>query len=132
MGELGELLGFLIVISFGLASLKYILKIIDQKYFQVKTEKPKLYKQFKSIYQFIEKYHGLFGLASVLFILLHFSVQIVYAKFSYTGLITAILLILQVSLGIYGKKAIRSTWYKFHLLLPILIVISFIFHLILT
>jgi len=130
MGELGEFLGFLIVISFVLAASKYILKLVDERYFVNKDKKTKLYKNFSKIYALADKYHSLFGILAVIFVLLHFLVQIVYAHFSYTGLITAILMILQVSLGIYGNKATTSKWYKFHLLLPILIVLAFISHLI--
>ncbi|QWB96311.1 hypothetical protein KHQ89_02430 [Mycoplasmatota bacterium] len=130
MEDLGEFLGFLIVVFFGLAASKYFLKLVDDKYFITKDKKTKLYKIFSEVYSFVDKYHGLFGILAVIFVLLHFLVQIVYAQFSYTGLITAILMILQVSLGIYGNKATTSKWYKFHLLLPIFIILAFISHLI--
>ncbi len=130
MGELGEFLGFLIVVCFVLAGMKYVFRLVDEKYFLTKVEEPKIYKTFKKIYDLLEKYHALFGILALVFIIAHLTVQTIYVHFSYTGIITAGLMAIQIGLGLYGKKATTSGWYKIHRILPILIAISFFLHLV--
>ena len=129
MGELGELLGFLIVFFFVLAFAKYVFRLLDEKYFQLKEKEPKVYSIFKKIYNLLEKYHSLFGYLALFFIIAHLVVQTVYIRFSYTGIITAGLMVIQIVLGLYGKKATTESWYKIHKVLPFLIAISFFTHL---
>lgn len=129
MGELGEFLGFLIVVFFILTASKYIFRMIDEKYFQLKSDEPKIYGVFKKVYDILDKYHGLFGILAFVFIVAHLVVQTIYIRFSYTGIVTAGLMTIQIALGLYGKNATTSKWYDVHKILPILIAISFFLHL---
>ncbi len=129
---MGEFLGFLIILFYALTISKYVLKLIS-KYFGERLSKyKKFYEIYRKLNMFVTKYHKLFGLSTILFILIHFIVQFTTIGLSITGLIAASTMILQVLLGIYAvlTKKINNTWKFLHRIIAIIILIAITIHVI--
>lgn len=129
---MGEFLGLLIILFYALTISKYILKLIT-KYFGERLSK---YKRFYEIYRkvstFISKYHKIFGLLTIIFILIHFIVQFSTIGLSITGVIAALLMLFQVLLGLYAvlTKKINNTWRLLHRLISFIILIAILIHIV--
>ena len=117
MKELGEFLGWLIIISYGLTVLNFIVKAVNKKYSKQIAKNIKFKKHFTAVMRFIIKNHKFFGFATVGFILIHFAVQFTNRGLNITGLIAAIIMILQIFLGMYGayiNKKRAGAWFYTH------------------
>lgn len=130
--ELGELLGWLIVISYVLASNSYIIKLVNKKYYRQINKNSTVRKIFNKTMRSIIKNHRLFGFSAVTFILIHFIIQFTNYGLSKKGLLAALLMIIQVGLGIHGTnvdKKYRSLWLFFHRAIALLLLFAILRHL---
>ena len=127
---MGEFLGLLIILCYALTISKYILKLIT-KYFGERLSKyKKFYELYRKLNMFVTKYHKIFGLLTIIFILIHFIVQFSTIGLSITGLIAALLMLFQVILGIYGviTKKINNTWKLLHKIISLIILMAILIH----
>ncbi|GAU78254.1 hypothetical protein [Fusibacter sp. 3D3] len=130
MSDLGEFLGLLIITSYGLTLLSFLLKW-KYKYFKKQINEITWIKdRFTKIMKFFVKYHRFFGFATVLFILMHFGVQFSRYGVNITGALAAGLMFLQVGIGVYGfKMAKRSKlWLWSHRTLAVVIGVAIWIH----
>jgi len=131
MNELGELFGSLIIILYVLTISKYILRNVDKKYSE-QISKFKYYNIYLKIKKIIMKYHRVFGVSTILVLLIHFIMQFTSKGISITGALAATLLISQVVLGIYmviNKKKLKPLL-KIHKIISIIILLAILIHII--
>jgi hypothetical protein len=78
----------------------------------------------------IVKNHRYFGFAAVIFVLLHFSIQFITHGPSITGIVAALIMALQIGLGIYGHKVKKKgkTWLMIHRSVAVMILIAILIH----
>lgn len=131
--EFGNFLGFLIILFYGLTILNFILKYINKNYKDIIKNNKLLSKYFHVILKIIVKYHKVFGLLTILFILLHFAIQYMYKWISITGIVASIFMVLQVLLGAYGlyTKKRGGKWLFFHRVISVMIMVTILIHIIL-
>lgn len=129
-GELGEFFGGFIIFLYALTVLNYIVKFINKKFRDKLVKNQKFYQLFLKLMKFIIKHHKLFGVLTVVFILLHFALQFIQYGLSITGVIAAFIMLLQVVLGIYGFKMKKRSkpWLIAHRLIAVLLLIVIIIH----
>ncbi|BCN32293.1 cytochrome b5 domain-containing protein [Anaeromicropila herbilytica] len=131
MGEIGNLFGWLIVISYVGTMLNYVVKAINRKYGK-KIAKNQNAKQIMSLLMKVfVKYHRLFGYATVVFLIVHYVMQYMNFGFNITGTVAAALMIIQVLVGIYGSyraKKRAGAWFFTHRLIGILLILGIVLH----
>ncbi len=130
MGELGEFFGFLIIVFYALAVLNFCFKTLNRNFQSTLKKNEDFYKIYMKILKFFAKYHRYFGGATILIILVHFTIQFTQFGISITGGIAASLMLLQVGLGIYGqfkKKKIKA-WLMIHRSIAALLFIAILIH----
>lgn len=130
MGELGELLGILIIVCYAVTVLNYFVKFIHRKYRETLKKNEGFYKVYTTVMKFLVKSHKVFGFLTIAFILLHFYIQFTYIELSITGLIAAGIMLLQVLLGIYGWKVKKKgrTWLYIHRSIAAVLLIAILIH----
>ena len=130
MRELGEFLGILIIISYGLTLLSFILKWLNKHFKKPIYEIEWLKNKFPKVMKYFVKYHRFFGFLAVLFILLHFGVQFSRYGVNLTGALAAGLIFLQVGIGIYGFKKSKGskTWLWLHRSVAVMIGVAILIH----
>lgn len=129
--QIGGLLGNIVLILFLLALLNYVVKYINRNYRKQLMKNEAGYQLFTKVMRFTVKNHKYFGLTVIIFLLLHFAVQMSLYGISITGAIAAIFMLAQIGLGYYGSKAKNKgkTWLKAHRLIAVLLLISVLVHL---
>ena len=130
MRDVGGFLGILIIFSYGLTLLNFLLK---WAYKNIKTQinkVPVLKTEYTRVMRFFIKYHRYFGFTTIVFILMHFSVQFSRYGASLTGATAAILMLTQVVVGIIGLKSSKKSkaWLWVHRALAIGIGIAILIH----
>jgi len=130
MDEIGELLGFLIIVFYSLAVLNFCFKFANRKFKGTLKKKESFYKIYMSILKILLKYHKYFGGATILMILLHFLVQYNQRGISITGIVAAGMMLLQIVLGMYGqfKKVKNKNWLIIHRGIAVVILITIVIH----
>jgi hypothetical protein len=128
--QLGEFMGTIIVILYSLTILNYIVKFINKKYRTQLMKNEVLYKYFMTLMKFVIQKHKLFGLLTILFILLHFTIQFNQYGLNIPGVIAACIMLLQVGLGIYGSitKKRSKPWLMVHRTIATVLLITIIIH----
>lgn len=136
--ELGELTGFILIGLFILLGFRYVLKA----YFIINAKKldknSQFYKILVKVMSLNKTLHPYIGYAAILLIAIHSFIQTgwnLYIDFStITGIITGVLLVLNVISGLVGEyifKPIRPKWWIWvHRILTILIGINILVHII--
>ncbi len=105
MQLLGPALGIATAVLFGLAILNFLVKWINRKWVM------KLPKEnaFRSVYQttmkFLVKNHRYFGFGAAALMVAHVVIQIIFAWVSITGIITAALAVVTMTIGIVLFKS---------------------------
>lgn len=124
--RLGRILGILIVLFFGMASMNLVVKWIHRTYGDSMKKNRGFYEKYTSWMRFFVKYHRVFGAMAVLFMLIHFGVQYYNLGFSPSGALAAALLLLQALLGGYGSrnKTGEKGWLKAHRVIPVLLLFA--------
>ena len=127
LSEYGGILGICIIILYVLTILNYVMKFLNKRFGQ----KLKAYPAFTGSLKFIVRNHKLFGLLTVVFLLIHFLIQFNYYGLSVTGAIAAGVLLLQVALGIYGTKVQskkKKTWLFSHRFIAVALLVAILVH----
>lgn len=130
--NLGELLGWLLVITLTSTILNYCIKFVN-KHFGKSIQKNEIAKNvMKFLMKVFVKNHRFFGMGTILILLLHFLVQFTTYGPNLTGTLAAILLFIQAGLGMYGsikKKPRKGIWFIAHRIIAVFIVMAVILHL---
>lgn len=130
--NIGELLGWLLVITLTATILNYCIKFVN-KHFGKSIQKNETAKNvMKFLMKVFVKNHRFFGLGTILILLLHFLVQFTTYGPNLTGTLAAILLFIQAGLGMYGsikKKPRKGIWFIAHRIIAVFIVMAVILHL---
>ena len=132
--EIGELLGWLIVVAYSGTLMNFITKYINKKIMADKAASQKMKDIMKLLLKVFVKNHRLFGFATILFILIHLILQFLTFGLNTTGLIAASLMLLQVFMGMYGTalhKKRTSLWFHMHRIIAVAILLGVALHLIL-
>lgn len=105
--DLGKALGVCVVVLYLFTILNYLMKLVNKTYGKrMKELKAGFHAVFVQTLRFIVKQHRLAGVLAFLFLAAHVVVQ--YSAYGYinqTGLVAAIILFLQVMLGVHGAKS---------------------------
>lgn len=131
MYKLGDFFGWLTIVLFAGTAANYVIKIINKKWgkrFSSSGSK-KILAAFMKIFV---KNHRYFGFGAFLALFLHFVLQFLNFGLSISGIIAAVLLILQVFLGIYAtvkKKPRKGFWFVAHRMIAALLILGIAFHL---
>lgn len=127
--KLANFLGLVALGFCGFAIMNYIVKFLNKNYAQKLNQISILKKNMPFLTKFFVKNHRYFGFIAITALIFHFLLQIKFNYLSYTGLIAAIILIMQGLLGIYGlNKKREGIWFKLHKLIAILMVIAIGIH----
>lgn len=132
MGELGELLGILTAVLFGLAIFNFVVKFVNRKWVMKMPKERKFKKGYTYVMKILVKNHRFFGFGAAALMVGHVVIQILYQWVSITGIITAALAVVSVALGVVLFKAKKRTpamlWA--HRGAVIALILSFIAHVI--
>lgn len=131
--DFGELFGWILIMAIVGTMLNYGLKFINRHFGKKISNYPALKKIMKGLMTVFVINHKYFGTASIILLLAHFIAQFSIFGLNVTGGVVALLLILQVGLGIYGrakKRPRRGTWFIAHRIIAILLVFGVAFHII--
>lgn len=124
-------LGILTAIGFIFALLNFFVKFINKNYI-LKLSKDKKYfaDYYRKIMRFIIKNHKIAGIITFILMLLHFFIAYTSHRIKTTGTIAAIIMLIIVIIGIYGKisKNIRGKWLVAHRTLAFILIVAIIFH----
>ena len=134
MGVLGWITG----IGFGIALLNYILKYVNKNYI-VKLDKSKLTEKqnkfisyYREVMKLVVKNHKLVGIVTTVALISHVALSIIIKKrISITGLVAGGLMLLMVTLGVYGvyiNKDYKGKWLKYHRTIAFLLIVAIIAH----
>ena len=129
--ELGELFGWLLVVSFGCTLLNYCVKFINKKWGKNISANAFGKKTMKLLMTVFVRNHKYFGLLTAVLLITHFTIQFSQFGINLTGLLAAALIILQVALGIYATRAHRprkGMWFVTHRLIAVLIILGIALH----
>lgn len=127
---MGEFLGGTIIFFYILAMLKFVFKMINKAFAKLLRKNEKVYNVYKKIMLFFTKGHRIFGFLTFIAVITHFIIQFNNSGLSITGLIAALVMMLQVLLGIYGVKAKNKWkyWILLHRLIAVIIIVAIIIH----
>ena len=130
MGEFAGLFGWVIVVCYGLAVLNYVLKFLNREFGAVIRSNEGVKKYFNMVLKLIVRYHKVFGFLTALFIIVHFSIVYFTVGIKVTGIIVAILMLIQIIHGIDGTKMKKrpKMWLYSHRIIPILIALAIVIH----
>ena len=109
MGEIGELLGILTAVLFGVAILNFCVKFVNRKWVMKLPKESKFKQGYTSVMKFLVKNHRFFGFGAAVLMVAHVVVQILFRWVSVTGLVTAGLAVVTVVLGVVMFKAKKRT-----------------------
>lgn len=129
--KLGELAGWLLIICYISTILNYVIKGLNKR-FKKQFSNPKTKQIISTLMKIFVKNHKKFGYATIIFLLIHVIIQFSNYGMNITGLIAAILIIIQVLLGMYGSYVNRKragVWFILHRIIAILIVLGIVVHL---
>lgn len=134
--KIGELLGWLVVISFVFAGMILLVKFINKNYMNKISNSLKGKKNYFDLYKktvgFIVKKHKVFGLIATVVVFLHMAIMWKNVELSITGMIALILMFSVTLLGItstYVKKEKKALFTKLHSTLAFALLAAIIIHL---
>lgn len=132
MYKLGNFLGWLTILLFAGTIANYVVKFINKKWGRQISASPAGQKTMSILMKVFVKNHRYFGFGAFLALLLHFILQLLNFGFSISGIIAAVLLIVQVIFGIYAtlkKKPRKGAWFIAHRTIAVLLILGLAFHL---
>lgn len=132
MREIGELLGVLTALFFGLAIMNFVMKFVNRKWVMKLPKESKFKQRYTSLMKFLVKNHRFFGFGAAVLMIAHVVVQIIFAWVSVTGIITAALAVVTVILGVimFQKKKSDKTLLWAHRSAVIALIAAFLVHVI--
>lgn len=131
--KLGGLFGWLLVLAFAGTILNYCVKFINKRFSKEISSYPVGKKLMKILMTVFVRNHKYFGFATVILLLAHFVAQFSRFGINVTGAIAAIMLIIQVLLGVYAnikKKPRKGAWFIAHRIIAVLLILGIAVHLI--
>ncbi len=132
MYQVGNLLGILTALLFGIAILNFCVKFVNRKWVMKLPKESKFKQSYTAVMKFLVKNHRFFGLGAAVLMVLHIVLQLVFKWVSVTGILTAALAVVTVALGVVLFKAKKRTpamlWA--HRGAVIALILSFIAHVI--
>ena len=132
MREIGELLGILTALLFGLAILNFVVKFVNRKWVMKLPKENKFKQNYMSAMKFLVKNHRFFGFGAAIMMVAHVVVQIIFAWVSVTGIVTAALAVVTVIIGVimFQKKKANKTLLWIHRSAAITLIAAFLVHVI--
>ena len=133
MHYFGIFLGWTLVAGFVLESIKYLLKIINQKEIMLLPKESQLRRNYTSAMGLIFRTHQYIPLYLITILLIHFLFEVIHQGFYLTGFIAACLMISQIAIGIYGtivKNKKKDIWLYAHRTITVLLLFTIILHII--
>lgn len=132
MNQLGNLLGILTAVLFGIAILNFCVKFVNRKWVMKLPKESKFKQGYTTVMKFLVKNHRFFGIGAAALMVAHVVLQLIFKWVSITGIITAALAVVSVALGVVLFKAKKRTpamlWA--HRGAVIALILSFIAHVI--
>lgn len=128
--ELGGFFGGVTIFFYAMAVLNFVVKFVNKKFRPILSKNENFYKFYLKFMKFIIKEHKLFGILTVVSLLIHFSIQFSQYGINIAGVVAAGIMLLQVILGITmkktskGKKPVLIT----HRIIAAALLISIIIH----
>jgi len=100
MRLLGDALGILTAVLFGIAIANFLVKWINRNWV-MKLPKESVFRGgYQTVLKFLVKNHRFFGFGAAFFMVAHVILQLVFLWASVTGIITAAIAVVVVALGI--------------------------------
>ena len=133
MGEYGSLFGWLIITGLVLALMNFPVKAIYRKWISPMDKESRFKRAYSKMQKIIVKYHRFFAGFATLMLIIHLIIQLQFRWLSITGLIAAILLVINGFLGGYGhyiRKKKKSTWLYVHRSIAVLATLAIVFHIV--
>jgi len=130
---IGAFFGWVIVISYILTIMNYVMKAANKKWGKTIRKNEKLKGPWQGFLTFVVKNHKLFGVIAAIGIIVHFFIQYNRWGFVTSGAIAAGLMFLQAGLGGYGyrmKKSRKGLWLYIHRVIAVLLFFAIAYHLI--
>ena len=132
--DLIELLGWVTVISFGIAISNFFVKYIHKKYInKLGKEKKEIVALYRKAMKIIIKNHKLVGTIAIFSVLTHFFIAFSSNRISITGIIAALFMASIFFLGVYGgfiNKNYKGKWLKVHRIMAFCLLIAIAVHVI--
>lgn len=124
-------LGTLTAIGFIFTLLNFFIKLVNKNYIS-KLSKDKKYfvDYYRKIMKFIIKNHKTAGIITFILMSSHFFIAYTSHRIKIAGIISAIIMLVIVILGIYGKliKKPRGKWLVSHRILAFILIVAITFH----
>ncbi len=124
--------GILVGIAFGFAILNFFVKYINKVYInKLGNDKKDLKQTYRSFMKPIVKYHKIAGILAIVFLGIHFYATFSSGRIKFSGVIAGVIMLIVVSLGIYGfkiSKNKRGPWLKVHRILAFVLLFAIVFH----
>jgi predicted heme/steroid binding protein len=130
--RMGGLFGWLLVIAFAGTILNYILKFINKHWGKKISTNPVGSKLMKLLMKIFVRNHKYFGFAAGILLILHFLVQFSRFGLNLTGCLAAVLMLIQLLLGIYAtaaKRPRKGLWFGWHRIIAVLLILGIALHL---
>ena len=109
MYQVGNLLGILTAVLFGIAILNFCVKFVNRKWVMKLPKESKFKQGYTTVMKFLVKNHRFFGIGAAVLMVAHVVLQLIFKWVSITGIITAALAVVSVALGVVLFKAKKRT-----------------------
>lgn len=109
MRFLGEALGVLTAVLFGVAIANFLVKWINRKWIMKLPKEHAFRGGYQTVMKFLVKNHRFFGFGAVLVMVSHVVLQVLFMWVSMTGIITAAFAVVTVCLGVVLFKSRKRT-----------------------
>jgi hypothetical protein len=109
MSFLGEALGVLTAILFGVAIANFFVKWINRNWVMKLPKEHAFRTGYQSVMKFLVKNHRFFGFGAVVVMISHVVLQILFQWVSITGIVTAGFAVVTIALGVILFKSKKRT-----------------------
>mgnify|MGYP006869430474 CR=1 FL=1 len=131
MRHFAGLLGSLIVLCYGLTIMNFIFKWVNKKYAHLINKNLMVKRIYKKCMGLIIRNHKIFGGLTIIFISVHFGIFFSMGQISITGIIAALLMVVQVILGAAGAYIVKSrkgVWFALHRFIAASLAVTIFIH----
>lgn len=131
--DFGGVFGWVMIIAITGTMLNYGLKLVNKHFGKKISAYPAGQKLMKALMTIFVRNHKCFGFTAALLLLAHFMIQFSTFGLNVSGGVAALLLVVQVGLGIYGivkKRPRRGAWFIAHRIIAVLLISGIALHLI--
>ena len=109
MRDIGNLIGILTAILFGVAIINFVIKFVNRKWVMKLPKESKFKQGYTTVMKFLVKNHRFFGFGAAATMVAHVVMQLLFKYPLITGIITAALAVVTVMLGGIMFKAKKRT-----------------------